>query len=102
MLALEKEHLSLQATATPLGPPTLVTTLASGGVALNIVPPHASISIDRRVTSGERSAAVCIQLESLACAHVHACDPAIAVTTRVSGPRSMARGRCAHLMGKSL
>ena len=35
----------------PLGPPTLTPTLAAGGHGLNIIPEHATVSVDYRVTT---------------------------------------------------
>ncbi len=83
IVALDDEHHALQAKTSPLGPPTLTTTLASGGVALNIVPPAASVSIDRRVVVGETATAVLEDIIAIArtCAHAH--DPHIGVDAKV-------------------
>ena len=52
--------------SSPLGRPTLTPTLASGGSGINIVPGHASVSVDRRVVAGEVAANVASGLEAKA------------------------------------
>ncbi len=84
MLAFDDEHKALQTMASPLGAPTLTPTMASGGVALNIVPPHARVSVDRRIVVGERAADVCENLAAFACKHVQAHNPHIAVEAKAS------------------
>ena len=49
--ALYAEHENLQGRSGPLGPPTLTPTIAAGGHGQNIVPDHASVSCDYRVTT---------------------------------------------------
>jgi acetylornithine deacetylase len=49
--ALWAEHQSLQSRGGPLGPPTLTPTIAEGGHGPNIVPQHASVACDYRVTT---------------------------------------------------
>ena len=83
IVALDDEHKALQSQASPLGPPTLTTTIASGGIALNIVPPAASVSIDRRVVVGETATVVCENIISLARQCTHAHDPHITVEAKV-------------------
>jgi acetylornithine deacetylase/succinyl-diaminopimelate desuccinylase-like protein len=54
-LALDAEHrrLAEMPSPSPLGAPTLTVTLIDGGRGLNVVPDSCSLSIDRRVVSGE-------------------------------------------------
>ena len=49
--ALWAEHQRLQSRGGPLGPPTLTPTIAAGGHGPNIVPQHASVACDYRVTT---------------------------------------------------
>ena len=53
--AFQAEHDSLQAdplrASGPLGSPTLTSTLAEGGHGPNIVPQHATVTVDYRVTT---------------------------------------------------
>ena len=83
IVELEKEHQSLLLRTSPLGAPTLVTTLADGGVAVNIVPPAASITIDRRVVVGEEAATVVADLKALAARHARAHDAHVTVDADV-------------------
>lgn len=60
----------LQEHAHPdLGPATFNVGRISGGLAVNIVPPHASIEIDRRLLPGESYASVVEQLRDVLRAH---------------------------------
>jgi acetylornithine deacetylase/succinyl-diaminopimelate desuccinylase-like protein len=67
-LALEAEHLRLAEvpSASPLGAPTLTVTLIDGGRGLNVVPDSCSLSIDRRVVSGEGADEIVAALTDLA------------------------------------
>jgi acetylornithine deacetylase/succinyl-diaminopimelate desuccinylase-like protein/nucleoside-diphosphate-sugar epimerase/predicted TIM-barrel fold metal-dependent hydrolase len=67
--ALSEEHERLQSNAPAdgrLGLATLTPTLIEGGTGINIVPPTAAVSIDRRVVAGESARVVRAQLEQLA------------------------------------
>jgi acetylornithine deacetylase len=67
-LALDAEHHRL-ADAPPtsaLGAPTLTVTLIGGGRGLNVVPDACSLSLDRRVVTGERADVVVAALADLA------------------------------------
>ena len=62
---LESEVPASRADGCDLGPATLTPTIFTGGSGINIVPGTASVHIDRRVTAGEDSQAVCTQLEAM-------------------------------------
>jgi acetylornithine deacetylase/succinyl-diaminopimelate desuccinylase-like protein len=68
ILALAAEHgrLTAEPTLSPLGAGTLAVTLIGGGRGLNIVPDACSVSIDRRVVSGEQPDAIITRLNELA------------------------------------
>jgi acetylornithine deacetylase/succinyl-diaminopimelate desuccinylase-like protein len=67
-LALDAEHrrLAEAPTVSPLGAPTLTVTLINGGRGLNVVPDSCSLSIDRRVVSGESVDDIAAALTDLA------------------------------------
>jgi acetylornithine deacetylase/succinyl-diaminopimelate desuccinylase-like protein len=67
-LALAAEHgrLTAEPARSPLGTGTLAVTLIGGGRGLNIVPDACSLSIDRRVVSGEQTDEIIARLSELA------------------------------------
>ncbi|HEU5101543.1 MAG TPA: M20/M25/M40 family metallo-hydrolase [Roseiflexaceae bacterium] len=79
-LALDAEHrrLAEAPNTSPLGAPTLTVTLIDGGRGLNVVPDSCSLSIDRRVVSGESADEIVVALTNLA----HRASP-LPVTTRL-------------------
>jgi acetylornithine deacetylase/succinyl-diaminopimelate desuccinylase-like protein len=80
--AFQAEHAALQQQQpSPLGPPTLAVTKLSSGVGQNIVPPAATVCIDRRVVIGELAEDVVRQLTALASDHATRAVPGIKVHT---------------------
>ena len=75
-LAAEHDRLAAEPVRSPLGAGTLAVTLISGGRGLNIVPDACSLSIDRRVVSGEQPNEIIAYLNELA---QRACPLPIAV-----------------------
>jgi acetylornithine deacetylase/succinyl-diaminopimelate desuccinylase-like protein len=70
-LALDEEHERLisQPSQSPLGSAVLTVTLIHGGRGINVVPDSCSVSMDRRVVTGETAAAVKEALIDLARRH---------------------------------
>ena len=62
----EHERLQLANPVSALGPGALTVTLISGGRGLNIVPDECSLSIDRRVVTGEQPDEIIASLTELA------------------------------------
>ena len=62
----EHERLQFANPVSALGPGALTVTLISGGRGLNIVPDECSLSIDRRVVSGEQPDEIIALLTELA------------------------------------
>ena len=62
----EHERLQLANPASALGPGALTVTLISGGRGINIVPDECSLSIDRRVVTGEQPDEIIASLTELA------------------------------------
>lgn len=84
--ALMEENRRLQALPPgPLGCATLTPTLVEGGTGINIVPPSAAVSIDRRVVAGEEASAVRQQLEELARAVGERSEHCVSLTPHGSG-----------------
>ena len=73
----EHERLQLANPVSALGPGALTVTLISGGRGLNIVPDECSLSIDRRVVTGEKPDEIIASLTELA---QHVCPLPVKVT----------------------
>lgn len=64
--AAEHERLQLAKPVSALGPGALTVTLIGGGRGINIVPDECSLSIDRRVVTGEQPDEIIASLTELA------------------------------------
>jgi acetylornithine deacetylase/succinyl-diaminopimelate desuccinylase-like protein len=65
-IAAEHDRLRAAPATTPLGTGTISVTLIQGGQALNIIPDHCTLSIDRRLTVGEDADAEFARITALA------------------------------------